>query len=41
MKGRHGRDRDTVLVTDQADIAIAMMRARLTPDQAKGAQLNG
>lgn len=23
-----------MLITDQADIAIAMMRARLTPDQA-------
>ncbi len=34
MKGRHGRDRDTVLVDDPADIAIAMMRARMTPDQA-------
>lgn len=34
MKGRHGRDRDTVLVTDPAAIAIAMMRARFTPDQA-------
>ncbi len=34
MTHRHGRGRATVLITDQADIAIAMMRARFTPDQA-------
>ena len=34
MRGRHGRDRDTVLVEDPAEVAIAMMRARMTPDQA-------
>jgi hypothetical protein len=34
MKRRHGRDRDAVLVDDPAEVAIAMMRARMTPDQA-------
>ncbi len=34
MRRRHGRDHDTVLIDDPVDIAIAMMRARMTPDQA-------
>jgi hypothetical protein len=34
MTRRHGRDREAVLIDDPADIAIAMMRVRMTPDQA-------